>query len=76
MTRALSVDRGGHRIHAEVEPGPGVPVGYRYTSENQAGDLAAVVGEVVTQADPADRVVLVAHDASAAAVSARRRAEG
>ena len=95
----LTVMRGPHRIHAEVEPAEGVPVvllhgfpdnlhlydrllphlagrvpvvrfdflgwgrsdkpaGYPYTATNQTGDLAAVVDAV------ADRVTLVAHDAS------------
>ncbi|WP_373319668.1 alpha/beta fold hydrolase [Rugosimonospora africana] len=39
------------------------PAGYPYTATNQAGDLAAVIDAVGSQLD-ADRVVLVAHDAS------------
>jgi haloalkane dehalogenase len=35
------------------------PAGYPYTSDNQTGDLAAVIGAL-----DAERVVLVAHDAS------------
>jgi pimeloyl-ACP methyl ester carboxylesterase len=39
------------------------PAGYPYTAANQVGDLAAVVDAVSTHV-AADRVVLVAHDAS------------
>jgi haloalkane dehalogenase len=39
------------------------PAGYPYTATNQAGDLAAVIDTVDSTVD-ADRVVLVAHDAS------------
>ena len=39
------------------------PAGYPYTATNQAGDLAAVIEAVGSHLD-ADRVVLVAHDAS------------
>ncbi|GIH18936.1 alpha/beta fold hydrolase [Rugosimonospora africana] len=39
------------------------PAGYPYTATNQAGDLAAVIDAVGNHVD-ADRVVLVAHDAS------------
>src|SRR5262245_45635578 len=39
------------------------PAGYPYTAANQVGDLAAVV-EAATRELKAERVVLVAHDAS------------
>jgi pimeloyl-ACP methyl ester carboxylesterase len=103
-TQTLAVSRGPCQLHAEVTPGPGVPVvlmhgfpdnlhlydrllphlagrrpvvrfdflgwgrsdkppGYPYTAANQVGDLAAVVDAASAQLD-AERLVLVAHDAS------------
>jgi haloalkane dehalogenase len=102
--QTLPVSRGPYRLHAELVPGPGLPVvlmhgfpdsthlydrlvphlagrapvvrfdflgwgrsdkpaGYPYTADNQAGDLAAVVGALGEHAG-GGRLVLVAHDAS------------
>ncbi len=102
--QTLPVSRGPGRLHAELVPGPGLPVvlmhgfpdsthlydrlvphlagrapvarfdflgwgrsdkppRYPYTADNQAGDLAAVVGALDERAG-GGRLVLVAHDAS------------
>jgi haloalkane dehalogenase len=102
--QTLPVSRGPYRLHAELVPGPGLPVvlmhgfpdsthlydrlvphlagrapvvrfdflgwgrsdkpaGYPYTADNQAVDLAAVVGALDEHAG-GGRLVLVAHDAS------------
>ena len=102
--QTLPVSRGPYRLHAELVPGPGLPVvlmhGFPdsthlydrlvpylagrapvvrfdflgwgrsdkpprspYTADNQAGDLAAVVG-ALDERDGGGRLVLVAHDAS------------
>jgi len=110
--QTLPVSRGPHRLHAELVPGPGLPVvlmhgfpdsthlydrlvphlagrapvvrfdflgwggsdkpaGYPYTADNQAVDLAAVVGALDEHAG-GGRLVLVAHDRSEGA-SCRER---